>query len=239
MPFLSRVWLNPLRSGTRRLLQNPQAMHAAVLGGLAAQPVTERVLWRVESPDSHRVGLLVLTQSTPSWESVVEQAGWAAADEPQATVRDYAPLLDRLALGREFRFRVVANPVTATRSPTKATDSQRARLSAERARGIRVAARTAEHQLAWLLAKVPSWGFEIPTDETGVPTVRLAARGRLLFSKKAAGSSHRVTISTATFDGVLRVRDVDAARTSLLGGIGSARAYGCGLITLAPTTGAG
>src|SRR3954469_18997000 len=75
MPYLSRIYLNPLRTGAQRLLRNPQHMHAAVLGGLSRQPVTERVLWRLDT-EQHRASLLVLTQSTPSWEHLVEQAGW-------------------------------------------------------------------------------------------------------------------------------------------------------------------
>ena len=49
MPYLSRIYLNPLRTRTQSLLRNPQAMHAAVLGGLSRQPVVERVLWRLET----------------------------------------------------------------------------------------------------------------------------------------------------------------------------------------------
>lgn len=88
MPFLSRIWLNPLRAGAQRLLTSPHATHAAVLGGLSEQPVQQRTLWRLEADPAHRAALLVLTQTRPSWEHLVEQAGWPAADEPQALVRD-------------------------------------------------------------------------------------------------------------------------------------------------------
>ena len=54
MPYLSRIWLNPLRSQTQRLLRNPQAAHAAILSGLSLQPVSERVLWRWEPDRPHR-----------------------------------------------------------------------------------------------------------------------------------------------------------------------------------------
>lgn len=49
----------------------------------------------------------------------------------------------------------------------------------------------------------------------------------------------RVTISTATFQGRHRVTDAEALRAALLTGIGPAKGYGQGLLTLAPlTTGA-
>src|SRR5437763_1905053 len=104
MPYLSRIWLNPLRERAQLFLRNPHALHAEVLGGVPRQPVTERVLWRLEagqvdSTHRHRPELLVLTDSRPSWEHLVEQAGWPGADEPQDHVRDYQPLLDKIQLG--------------------------------------------------------------------------------------------------------------------------------------------
>jgi CRISPR system Cascade subunit CasE len=234
MPYLSRIYLNPLRTGAQNLLRNPQRMHAAVLGGLSRQPVTERVLWRLET-SAHRASLLVLTQSTPSWEHLIEQAGWAAADEPQALVRSYQPLLDRAERGREYRFRLRANPVSATRTPQKPSEAQRHRLeAAERPRGVRVAHRTAAHQLQWLTDRVGKWGFSIPPTTDGLPDVRLGERGRMVFTKSGATSGRRVVIQTATFDGRLRIEDPELAQASLLDGVGAARAYGCGLITLAP-----
>jgi CRISPR system Cascade subunit CasE len=239
MPYLSKVWLNPLRPQTQRMLRNPQVLHAAVLGGLSRQPVTERVLWRVEHASPYRADVLVLTESTPSWEHLVEQAGWPSADEPQTLVRPYEPLLDRVVLGAEFAFRLRANPVSATHHPSNPSAAQQQSLASEsRPRGVRVPHRTAAHQLAWLTGRVERWGFEILMTESGFPDVRLAARERVVFGKSNRDDEkRRVVIETATFDGRVRVTDTDAARASLLSGVGPARAYGCGLITLAPATG--
>jgi CRISPR system Cascade subunit CasE len=238
MPYLSKIWLNPLRTGAQRLLRNPQAMHAAVLGGLSRQPVTERVLWRLEDNGRHRAAVLVLTQSTPSWEHLVEQAGWASSDEEQALVRSYKPLLDRVVRGREFAFRLRANPVTAIRHPQKPSPSQRQLLEGGgRIRGFRMPHRTAECQLAWLRERIGHWGFEPVDNSAGVADVHLSARKRLVFTRRSDDTARQVTIETATFEGRLRVAEVDLATASLLGGVGPARAYGCGLITLAPLPG--
>lgn len=240
MPYLSKIWLNPLRTGAQLLLRNPQAMHAAVLGGLSRQHVTERVLWRLEHDGPHRAAVLVLTESAPSWEHLVEQAGWPGSDDPQVLVRSYKPLLDRIVRGREFAFRLRANPVAATRHPQQPSAAQRRRLdSTPRPRGVRVPHRTAAHQLGWLGEHTGRWGFDMVTNSAGVIDVRLAARQRLVFSKKSDATPRRVTIETATFEGRLRIADVDLARASLLRGVGPARAYGCGLITLAPLPGGG
>lgn len=236
MPFLSRVRLNPLRTGAQRMLRSPQVLHAALLGGISTQPVEERVLWRLEADRPHQLSVLVLTHTRPSWEHLVEQAGWPSSDDPQALVKPYEPLLDRVVHGREFAFRLRANPVASTRRPEAPSPAQRARLEdGARARGVRVAHRTAEHQLEWLVDRVGRWGASLPKTEVG-PAVQLVARDRLSFSKSSADTTGggRVTLQTATFDGVLRVEDAERLRGALLDGIGPAKAYGCGLLTLAP-----
>lgn len=233
MAYLSRIWLNPLRPATQRLMANPQITHAAVLGGIAAHPVTERLLWRLDVRDGRRAELLVLSRSTPSWEHVIEQFGWSSADEPQAVTRDYQQLLERIEIGREFRFRLRANPVEATRNPSNPSTAQKEHLSQSRPRGVRVAHRTAGQQTTWLLDRLNSWGFGA-VEIDGLPAVLVIGRERVSFSKREGGAGRRVTVNTALFDGTLRVTDAAAARASLLNGVGPARAYGCGLITLAP-----
>lgn len=236
MPHLSRIWLNPLRSGARRLLSHPQSMHAAVLGGLAEQPVTERVLWRLEADSQHRMGLLVLTQSRPSWDHLVEQAGWPGANGAEALVKDYAPLLQRVVAGREFAFRLRANTVTSSRTPQAPSARQRQHLARERPRGVRLPERTAAQQLDWFLRHLTGWGLSA-AEEAGLPGVRLVGREQVMFSKTAAdGGRRRVTLQTATAEGLVQVVDPDVVRTALLSGCGPARAYGCGLLTLAPPT---
>lgn len=239
MPYLSRIWLNPRRTAAQTFLVNPQMAHAAILGCVPVQPVTERVLWRLE-PDPHthhRLELLVLTDSRPSWESLVEQAGWPGAEQPQARVASLQPLLDQIARGRQFGFRVKANPVASTKSPAAPSLAQKERLaSLPRPRGVRVPQRTAAHQLAWFTDRIDRWGFAIASGEAGLPAVRLAARDRLSFRKTRGGGSGGapVVLQTATFDGVIEVTDPDQARRSVLGGIGPGKAYGMGLLTLAP-----
>jgi CRISPR system Cascade subunit CasE len=49
---------------------------------------------------------------------------------------------------------------------------------------------------------------------------------------RSAGNDVRFT--QATFDGRLRITDLDAFRRTLTQGLGKAKAYGCGLMTLAP-----
>ncbi|GAA4935129.1 type I-E CRISPR-associated protein Cas6/Cse3/CasE [Streptomyces coeruleoprunus] len=255
MPYLSKIALNPRRRKAVSLLSSPHRLHAAILAGLAVQPVTERVLWRIENNTPHRTEILVLTENRPSWQHLVDEAGWPGADGGEPLLADYTPLLERIALGKEFGFRLTANPVQSVPRPTKQSEQQNTRLKARaeplnpgerRPRGLRVAHRTAAQQLAWLLARADRHGFTIPeaTSDTPAPglkadglfaagpAVSIVSRDILRFNKHRDGP--RVTLSTATFEGRLRVTDPEALRAALLQGIGPAKGYGQGLLTLAP-----
>jgi CRISPR system Cascade subunit CasE len=227
--------MNPLRAGTRRFVRSPQALHAAVLGGISRQPIRERVLWRLDEESPHRLELLVLSDSRPSWEHLVEQAGWTGAEEPQAMIRDYQPLLERIEVGREFAFRLRVNPVSSSKKPRMLTPEQERRREealarGERLRGVRVAPQSAGEQTAWLLEHLAAWGFEAPVSSANAPDLMLVERRKATFLRQGK----QVTLQTATFEGRIRVLDPGAARRTLLGGVGGGKAYGCGLLTLAP-----
>lgn len=232
VPYLSRIFLSPMRRGTQQLLRNPQRLHAAVLAGVPEQPVCQRVLWRLEPDTARRATLLVLTQTLPSWAGLVEQAGWPDSEQPQAETRNLETLLARVETGREFAVRVRANPVQALRTPIKPSDAQSARLKAPRARGVLVAHRTAQQQSDWFRDRLPCWGFEVLPTGAGDPDLRLVDRATLRFSVR--DKPGQITLETAMVDARVRITNAGLARSSLTGGVGRARAYGCGLLTLAP-----
>jgi len=91
---------------------------------------------------------------------------------------------------------------------------------------------TAAQQEAWFRERVEKVGIDIGTEST--TTMRLVERRRVQFRRGEAGNGSRVSLSTATFEGSLSVTDPDLLRSAMVDGIGRARAYGCGLLTLAP-----
>ncbi|MGW5095675.1 type I-E CRISPR-associated protein Cas6/Cse3/CasE [Streptomyces nodosus] len=260
--FLTRFRVNTARSGARRLLSSPQAMHAAVMSSFPALLPTDapppdgpRVLWRLDHTTRAEVMLYIVSPDGPDLTHLVEQAGWpaaAAADpaQPGWQSRPYGPLLDRLDTGDRWAFRLTANPVHHARrkddEPTK-----------------RTAHLTPVHQMGWLLKRQEACGFRIlekpdgerllpsGTTHTGQPhhgdRYELTVRDQrtLAFDKSrgtGSGGARRAPVSlvTVTFDGRLEVTDPQLLRRVLTQGIGKAKAYGCGLLTLAPlgTTGA-
>ncbi|MGY4100756.1 type I-E CRISPR-associated protein Cas6/Cse3/CasE [Nocardia sp. R16R-3T] len=257
MTYLSRIRINPRRAAAQPLLGNPRAMRSAVLHGIPGDPLAERVLWRLDTDNPYRPELFVLTRTKPDWSHLVESAGWPSADGEHTRVADYQPLLGRLRAGDTYAFRVTANPVQNTSTPDKRTKTQADYTASGGRRSFRIGHRTAAAQLGWFLGRTEKWGFRIPaapdlsasaiddphlvagTEQTAVaPDIRIVTRNRLTFGKKdhtrQRSSGHPVTLHPVTFEGRLEVSDPDRLTTALLDGVGPAKAYGCGLLTLAP-----
>ncbi|GAA4978931.1 type I-E CRISPR-associated protein Cas6/Cse3/CasE [Yinghuangia aomiensis] len=251
MPYLSRIRINPLRAASSKILASPRAMRGLVMGGIPGNPLDERVLWRLDTDNPRRPQLYVLSRSKPDWTHAVESAGWPDAGGDHALVTDYTPLLARIEVGRRFAFRLTANPVQNTFAPQKPSAGQQLLLEAGRpARAFRIGHRTAAAQLHWFLERTERWGFTVPEARTDLAAakpqdnasdanaaspreVRFVARQRTSFSK---GAGKPVVLHTVTFEGALEITDAATFTTHLLEGIGPAKAYGCGLLTLAPLT---
>lgn len=256
--FLTRFRVNTARPGARRLLSSPQAMHAAVMSSFPGllpsdvpTPDEPRVLWRLDHQARAEVLLYIVSPDRPDLTHLVEQAGWPAAAAVDAQTpgwqsRPYGPLLDRLATGDRWAFRLTANPVHTIRR----NDSEPRKITAHL---------TPVHQMAWLLQRQERCGFRIlekAGDQRLLPSgtthqgkhehhgdryeLAVGNQQNLSFDKSSgAGSQKRgkpVALACVTFDGRLEVTDPDALRRTLTQGVGRAKAYGCGLITLAPLT---
>lgn len=88
---------------------------------------------------------------------------------------------------------------------------------------------TPAQQTTWILRQAEVHGFKLRPSSTGEPDVAVLGRRRTVFWRDA----HRVVIAVVEFIGHLEVVDPERLRRALTGGIGHARAYGCGLLTLA------
>ena len=206
--YLSRMYLNPQRRQGRALLASPQKMHAAVLSSFPTIPVEndERVLWRLDRVHEKCV-LYMVSPGVPSFEHLQEQAGWS--QQQTWDTRDYSTLLDRLLRGQRYYFRLTANPVVATR-----VDGKQKRLPHV----------TPAQQQQWLLERQERMGILLSDD-----SVQVVGRERLSFDRRGK----KVTLVRATFEGMLEVADVEKLKKVLTQGIGKAKGYGCGLLTLA------
>ena len=85
---------------------------------------------------------------------------------------------------------------------------------------------TVSQQLEWLESHAGPNGFSLVSDASDVV---VSHRSREVFNR----DDRKVTLVTAQFDGVLRVEDPDKFRHVLGFGIGRAKGFGCGLMTIA------
>lgn len=233
--YLTRYRINAARLGARRLLASPQALHAAVMSSFPIAPAhggdSPRVLWRLDHNSGSEVLLYIVSPDRPDLTHLVEQAGWPTATTPGWQTYAYTPFLARLATDDIWAFRLTANPVHSARR----TDDEPTK---------RTAHITVKHQMEWLLKRQKDSGFRIlekPAEQRRLPVgdeyeLIVHDRRELSFGKKeqSTGRRNRVTVATATFDGRLQVTDPDLLRQTLTRGLGKAKAYGCGLMTLAP-----
>ena len=111
--------------------------------------------------------------------------------------------LERYVRAGKYRFRLVANP-TVSRM------------------GKRRGLTKTEEQIQWLGRQGSNHGFTVTA------TVVSAAD---LFESKRKENAH-ITVQRVAFDGLLEVQQPERVRHVLLNGLGRAKAFGCGLLSL-------
>lgn len=220
--YLTQMPLNPQRRSTRDLVASPQRVHAAVLAGfLPGVSERGRVLWRLDVDGAHSLNLFVVSTEVPSFDALAEQAGWSS--NPVWRTAEYDRFLDRLEHGQRWVFRLVANPVRAVRDPRNGVR-----------RGQRVPLIKETDQRNWLMERAEKSGFSLIPGTSGVENLMVTNSQRSTFERRTDGTARTVTVQRVQYDGVLEVADPQTLRGTLVSGIGSAKGYGCGLLTLAP-----
>ncbi|MFY1702209.1 type I-E CRISPR-associated protein Cas6/Cse3/CasE [Micromonospora sp. WMMA1923] len=223
--YLTRFRVNAARRDARKLLASPQAMHAAVLAGFPRPEdhtrEDARTLWRLDQNRNQQVLLYVVSPTAPDLTHLVEQAGWPTSAESWET-RPYDRLLDSLDKGQRWSFRLTANPV------------RNGRRNKDRPSTQRFGHVTPAQQTEWLTTRAQRNGFNVVRQTDG--ELNLVTYNHQVHRFARNQGPKPVTLATVTYDGVLEVEDPTLLRAVLTRGIGHARAYGCGLMTLAPAT---
>lgn len=227
MLYLSQLLVDGRCPAARRDLADCHALHQRVLHAFADEPEasgTARarfgVLYRVEPMDGG-ARLLVQSRERPDWSRLPAGYLRAPALGPKRVDDSYA----RITAGQELIFRLRANPTRRI--------SDRNPAALEKWRGKRVELRREEDQIGWLRRKGAATGFilleaHVKPDIADVRTLDAAVRvtGR--------SEGRELTFGSVVFEGRLRVTDVSAFAQALEEGIGSGKAFGFGLLSIAP-----
>jgi CRISPR system Cascade subunit CasE len=214
--YLSRIELAPERRETMKALASPQIMHAAVEECFSGSwgKAAARKLWRIDRFQS-KTYLLLLSPEKPEFERLSAQF---CPDEGKGEIKPYGLLLDRIRPGQKWQFKLRANPVHHVK--TEAGNEKRGKIYAHI---------TVFHQKEWLLKKAPDCGFEIVRNDQGHALVDVMKTEHFRFKRQG----RYVTLNMVTFEGVLRITDAKLFSRALINGVGRAKAYGCGLLTIA------
>ncbi len=211
--YLTRITLNTKRRETMNALSSPQMLHGAIESSFSGD--RQRNLWRIDWLDN-TCYLLVLSTEKAAFSKVVDQFGYPDLERRWET-KNYDLLLSRLNQGQVWQFRLCANPV---HSSFKEKDQKSGR-------GKVFAHVTQEQQRQWLIKKSESCGFSLDEDEFDIVNTQW-----LKFNKGVTGN-HKVTLRTATFEGLLTITNIERFKETIVSGIGRSKAYGCGLLTIA------
>ncbi|WP_026162319.1 type I-E CRISPR-associated protein Cas6/Cse3/CasE [Corynebacterium ulceribovis] len=218
MTTFTKILINPARRQGRKYLTNPHALHAAVRYSFPddIDQTGQRILWRLDKREHDHI-LYIVGPEKPTATHIVDEAGWEV--RPQQTA-DYNRFLSQLRKGQKWNFALTANP-------TKTLNRGREQ------RGKVVAHLSAAEQIKWLHRKAEAMGVSFQEIENS--TAQVVERKTLEFSKYRPDGTKgaRVHLVTVRYEGTLEVVNVDELRTTLTGGVGRAKGYGCGLLTLA------
>jgi CRISPR system Cascade subunit CasE len=181
-----------------------------------------QVLFRLDiDAETGNVTVLVQSEKEPQWNVVTGRGGYLTA----VKCKQFQPIL---AAGQRLRFRLRANP------------TKRLGKSAGAYQGKRVGIYDENEQVQWLKEKLEgvdsrpqvSGGFKLVSCQI--------SREEKIENSKAINRNDRsydLKLFSVQFDGVLDVVEPDKAIETISTGIGSAKGFGFGLLSVAPYRG--
>jgi CRISPR system Cascade subunit CasE len=208
-----------------------------------------RFLFRIDNSiedNCPRTIILVQSNLQPNWDYAFQNARMFLAAEPE--FREWQPAFPA---GNELRFRILINLSKKTTESKNGTDLRKLRegtdtLGRPKSQGKRVALTWEDGQkpeeaiVPWFARKAAQSGFEL----RDCHVLRLGWAAGYLPEKKAprkegeegaAGHPARqMRFRSALLEGTLAVADAPLFAQAIASGIGSAKAFGFGLLSVAP-----
>ncbi len=244
--YLTRISLNPRSNQVRSEIGNPQELHKTI--SRAFPPIdnpshipqharktprnTYNILHRLDI-DRKRVTANLLVQSAykPDWSFLSADY----ADELKC--KEIGENLEAIQNGMRLSFRLQANP-TKRIGKSDPIASDKFKPDGSKANRRRVDIRDEQGQTEWLERQGLRCGFEIDrlSIDDSIRNLESVGKGKIVFRKNDKNASHsrRVTYGSVVFEGILIVTNASDFVAALQSGIGQGKAYGFGLLSIAP-----
>ncbi|MEU3273284.1 type I-E CRISPR-associated protein Cas6/Cse3/CasE [Saccharomonospora sp. NPDC006951] len=225
--YLSRLVPELTSHSFRRDHGDLHQMHRTVMSGFPDLPDSDgararhAVLWRLDRANAGYI-LYVQSRTRPDWGHL------GAYLARPAETRELSTAFEALRPGKTLAFRLLANP-TKRMSPQEQRDPGRKGGR----RDNRYPILKAEDKIAWLVKRGSQNGFVIPSGANARPDVALTSSPRLT-GRQTGQRANKITVDPVRFDGHLVVTDPETLADALIAGVGPAKSYGCGLLSLAP-----
>jgi len=203
--YLSRLTLNAQHNRTRSEVDRPYEMHRT-LSKAWDDLHAARVLFRPECDGAGTVSVIVQSLTEPDWSRLDAPREYLQEVEGPKQVE-----LKGLKQGQSLRFRLRCNP------------SKRVGKKGDKDHGKRKALTTTDEVFAWLDRKAEASGFKVCE----------AAFDRVYWFHSKGGVRDK-PLGGVVFDGLLVVTEPADLRRAVESGIGSAKSFGFGLLSLAP-----
>lgn len=191
-------------------LQYPYLLHQALWRLFPGFEDADReFLFRVEQQQKG-IGAQILLQSAVRPQNSEQSPAILAQREYVLNVQN----------GQRLRFRLRANPIKTIKDSSKGSIEKKGKTFTKT---VRVPLLHEDQQQTWLERKMQAFAQ--------LDTLIVQPEPVLYFRKAKEGRSGK--IQTVMFDGVLTVTDAEAFSKQIAQGIGPAKAFGCGLLSLA------
>ncbi|MFJ2745824.1 type I-E CRISPR-associated protein Cas6/Cse3/CasE [Streptomyces sp. NPDC087440] len=219
---LTRIQLNPTSHHTAHDLRDAHALHRTVLS-LAPHNLGDTprqaagILFRLEQ---HPRGHTLLIQSRHPLHLNALPHGYATTTDE----RDLTPLLAWLQTGATLRYRIDAQPTRCTRPANPGRDNKG---SLNRGRLTPLYDTDAT---TWWHERAQASGLN-PHHDTTRTTAQPDIAG---WKKNPTGKRIRIRGNVTRFEGTATITDPTTLTTALTTGIGRGRAFGTGLLSIAP-----
>lgn len=225
--YLSQLILNIEHVQARKDLASPYQLHKTLARAFPDRDSDHHrkrhgVLFRIDDPTRVSVPVLVQSSTEPDWSRL--PTGYVLrTDGP----KHFDPTF---AEGQALRFRLVANPVRRVRLDGKKHPRRMPLVHPRAKEGIETG------YLDWLERQANRHGFTVDIGSVVDAPFRLGRKRKMKHDPAEIETIPKAKVGHfgVRFDGLLRVDNAQALGDAVRQGIGPAKAFGFGLLSLAP-----